>query len=398
MKELKVGVIGLGARGYDMLHHVIDFPIKVTAVCDLYEDRVERAADLINEKKGYVPMLKTTDYNELVSSEDVEVVMVFAAWEAHIPAAIAAMKKHKKAVAVEVGGAYSVDQCWELVKTYEETKVPIMMLENCCYGRRELLLLNMVQQGVLGEIVHCDGGYCHDLREEISGGIKNRHYRFRNYKNRNCDNYPTHELGPIARILDINRGNRMISLTSTASKAVGLHEYIKEKHADDEKLMNTVFTQGDVITTVIKCAHGETITLTLDTTLPRYYTRNFCVHGTKGFYDERNDSFAIEGEIPEENEWDWKSQWGNADKYAEKYEHPIWKKYLDDGVKEGHGGMDWLLLNDFFTCVAEGNPLPIDVYDMASWMAITPLSEKSVSLGGTAVEIPDFTSGKWHKE
>ena len=398
MKELNVGVIGLGMRGSDMLMHVINIPgVKVTALCDLYSDRIEKASDSIYNEKGYRPGLTTTDYNELIESDNVEVVMVFAAWEAHIPAAIASMK-NKKPVAVEVAGAYSIQQCWDLVKTYEETNTPIMMLENCCYGRTEMMLKNMINQGVFGTLVHFDGAYCHDLRREVSGGIKNRHYRLRNYKNRNCDNYPTHELGPIAQMLEINRGNRLLSLTSTASKGVGLKEYIKEKHSDDEYLCSLDFAQGDVITTTIKCAHGETITIVLDTTLPRYYTRNLCVHGTKALYDDRVEAFYIDGEVGVEHEWNFKGCWGNIEKYREKYEHPVWKKYLDEGVKSGHGGMDWLVLNAFFDSLRANAPMPIDVYDMATWMAITPLTEKSISLGSMPVEIPDFTNGKWHKE
>ena len=397
MKKLKIGIVGLGQRGYDVLENVLVEldNIEITALCDVYDDRIERASDHINQKCGYRPTLNTTDYKKLVDSNDVEAVMIFAAWEIHVPVAVYSMRK-KKAVGLEVGGAYSIEQCWELVKTYEETHTPIMMLENCCYGRCEMMLLNMIEKGLFGTIVHCDGAYGHDLREEVSQGIKNRHYRFRNYKNRNCENYPTHELGPIAQMLGINKGNRMVSLVSVASKGVGLHEYIMNKYSDDEKLVNTVFEQGDVITTIIKCAHGETITLTLDTTLPRYYTRNLCVHGTKAFYDERNNSFVFDGE--EHDEYDWKPNWGNGEKYAEQYDHPVWKEYLKQGVQKGHGGMDYLVVKDFVECVIEDKPMPIDVYDVASWMCVTPLSEKSIILGNKMVDIPDFTNGKWVRE
>jgi len=187
-------------------------------------------------------------------------------------------------------------------------------------------------------------------------------------------------------------------LTSTASKGVGLKEYIKQKHSDDEYLCSLDFAQGDVITTTIKCAHGETITIVLDTTLPRYYTRNLCVHGTKALYDDRVEALYIDGEVGVEHEWNFKDCWGNIEKYREKYEHPVWKKYLYEGVKSGHGGMDWLVLNAFFDSLRANAPMPIDVYDMATWMAITPLTEKSISLGSMPVEIPDFTNGKWHKE
>lgn len=394
MSKLKVGVIGLGSRGFNLLQEII-LPIdsiEVTAVCDSYEDRAKEGAKEVEKKYGRLPLC-TTDAYEIIHCEQVEAVVISCAWESHVPLAIAAMKAGK-AVGMEVGGAYSVQQCWDLVRAYEETKTPFMFLENCCYGRRELMVLNMVRQGIFGDIVACKGGYLHDLRDEVSEGEQNRHYRLRNYIHRNGENYPTHELGPIAKVLNINHGNRMLTLTSTASRAAGLHEYIKTHMPENESLLHTRFAQGDIVTTVIRCAGGETITLTLDTTLPRYYSRDFTVRGTKGMYEEVTDSIFFDEEHKDLH-FKWKEQWGNAKKYADQYEHPIWKQFLSDGVHGSHGGMDWLVFNAFFDSIIEKKPCPIDVYDAASWMCITALSEESIAMGGQPVAIPDFTNGAW---
>ncbi len=405
MKKIRVAMVGLGSRGYGVIVDnelmgllgdvILENPkAEVTAVCDVCEDRVKKAQELIKEKRGN-DAFGTTDYNDFLKRDDIDLIVVTSAWETHIPFAIAAMEAGIP-VAVEVAGAYSIDQCWELVKCYEKTKTPFTMLENCCYGDRELMIKNMVDQGVFGEVVHCDGGYMHDLREEIAFGKENRHYRLRNYARRNCENYPTHELGPIAKILNINNGNRMVSLTSTSSKAVGLHEYIMEKKPDDKNLVNMRFNQGDIVTTVIKCANGETIRLTLDTTLPRPYSRGFTIHGTKAIYEEANDSIFIESENPDPNQhFYWKDNWGNAEKYKEKYIHPIWKKYEEEGVQGTHGGMDYLLFDYIFDALIDNTPFYIDVYDAAAWMCISALSEKSIALGSAPVEIPDFTNGLW---
>ena len=397
MKNLNVGIVGLGMRGYWLMKDVILLMpgVKVTAVCDVYEDRNERAAKLTEEVCGHVPATET-DYKKLIARDDVDVVVVSCAWESHIKVAIDAMKAGKP-VGMEVGGSYSVKECWDLVDTYEETQTPFMFLENCCYGRRELMALNMVKQGLFGDIVHCRGGYMHDLREEVSEGEKNRHYRLRNYIHRNCENYPTHELGPIARILNINHGNRMLTLTSMASRSAGIQEYIKDRMSDDEKLMNTRFAQGDVVNTMIKCAGGETILLTLNTSLPRFYSRDFSVCGTKGMYEEENDTVFVDKKYTAEEEWDFKANWGNAKDYEKDYEHPIWQKFLNDGVQGGHGGMDWLVFEAFFESIRNGEPCPIDVYDAASWMCISALSEESIAMGGHPVAIPDFTNGEWIK-
>lgn len=391
---INIGLIGLGARGMGLLKmFLLHEKVEITAVCDTYEDRCEEAVKLIEEKRG-IKAFSSTNYKDILQ-EKVDAVILATAWNHHIDIAIEAMEKGIY-VGSEVGGAYSINQCYKLVEAYEKTGTPIMFLENCVYGREEMMVLNMVKKGVLGEIVHCEGGYLHDLRDEIADGKKNRHYRLKNYIHRNTENYPTHEIGPIARILDINHGNRMMTLTAMSSKARGLKEFIKENRAEDEELNKTVFKQGDIVTTLIQCARGETITLKLDTTLPRYYSRGFTVQGTKGMFMEENLSiFLDKNEEHKKNHFEWKKEWGNIEKFREEYEHPLWKKYLEEGVKEGHGGMDWLVFDDFVNCVINKTEVPIDVYDMVSWMSISVLAEESIALGGMPVAIPDFTNGEW---
>lgn len=395
MKDIKIGFIGLGGRGYGLLcGEVLGQGQQVTAVCDVYEDRGRSGADAV-EARGQARPAVYTDYKDVIKDEHVNTIIIATAWESHVEIALAAMYAGK-AVAMEVGGAYALQDCFNLVEAYEKTETPFMFLENCCFGRRELMVLNMVKQGLFGEVVHCAGGYQHDLRYEISFGKENRHYRLRNYLSRNCENYPTHDLGPIAKVLDINHGNRMLTLSSTASKAAGLRDYIRENKPEDTFLKNQTFAQGDVVTTVIKCARGETICLTLDTTLPRYYSRNFTVRGTKGMYEEVTDSVFLDRKEDRDHDFDWlKNCVGNAKGYEEEYDHPIWKKYIAEGIKGGHDGMDWLEFETFFRCLREDAPMPIDVYDAASWMAVTALSEMSIAKGGAVVEIPDFTGGKW---
>lgn len=390
---LKFGVIGLGGRGLNMMENLLRMDdIQVVAVCDLYADRAEQGGKTVEKMKGNKPLV-TLDYKDILKLAEVDAIAIFTSWESHISLAIESMNAGKMTT-MEVGGAYKLQDCWDLVDTYEKTKVPIMMLENCCYGEVELSVLNMVRQGVFGEIVHCNGGYMHDLRFEVANGNKNRHYRLRNYINRNCENYPTHELGPIAKVLDINRGNRLLSLTSTASKARGMHEYILKKKKDDAELLNTVFKQGDIVTTVIKCENGETITLVLDTTLPRTYSRGFTVRGTKGFYCEDNNSVFIDGK---HNIFDNKPSmlWNKAKKYIKKYRHDMWKMNSKDRRKAGHGGMDYYVLRAMVEAFKNDTLPPIDVYDTALWMSITALSETSINNNSTTVEVPDFTRGKY---
>lgn len=398
MENIRIGYIGLGGRGQWLLKDVVLAQRElVTAVCDSYADRAEEGARLVEAAGQKWPHVYT-DHRDVIADEAVNTVIIATAWEYHVEIAVAAMKAGK-AVAMEVGGSYTLEQCYELVRVYEETKAPFMFLENCCFGRREMMVLNMAEKGVLGEVVHCSGGYQHDLREEIAFGKENRHYRLRNYLSHNCDNYPTHDLGPIARVLHINHGNRMLTLSSTASKAAGLHAYVRENKPDDTFLNGQQFAQGDVVTTVIRCARGEAIVLTLDTTLPRYYSRGFTVRGTKGMYEETTDSVFLDCKEHKAHDYDWRLTCiNNAKEYEEEYDHPVWKQYIKDGVQGSHDGMDWLEFKLFFEALRNDAPMPVDVYDAASWMAVTALSEMSIARGGAVVDVPDFTFGKWHRE
>lgn len=392
MERLRLGVIGLGQRGKQLVDQVFvsHDAIQVTALCDLYQDRVDDAAKVFVDA-GFEEPFKTLDYKEVMSKDLVDCVVIAASWNQHIEMSIECLERGIPC-GCEIGGCETLEECFALVDAYERTKTPFMFMENCCYGRYELMVLNMVKQGVFGEVVHCSGGYHHDLRHEVSHGKERRHYRLNEYLARNCENYPTHEIGPIAKVLDINHGNRFVRLTSMASKAAGLHEYIKNNKADDTELVNATFAQGDIVTTTIMCERGETVVITLDTTLPRnFYSRGFTVRGTKAMYEEATQSVFIDNGEQRESR---KENLDNVSQFTDKYEHEIWKKYQSEGVKGSHGGMDYLVYSDFFDCVKNNKPMPIDVYDAAVWMCITPLSEKSIAAGGAVMEIPDFKNRK----
>ena len=390
MAEFRVGLIGVGSRGYGHLEGILTErdDVVVTWICDEYEDRVDKAINFCLEKKNW-KVSGTTDYRKLIEASDVDVVIVSSAWENHIPACIYAMECGKQ-VATEVGGAYALADCWNFVRTYERTGIQCFMLENCCYDRNEMMVMRMVRDGLFGTLVHAEGGYQHDLREEVGYAPTSKHYRLRNYQNRCCENYPTHELGPIAKILDINRGNRMMSLTSSASGAWGMNEYAMQHDDIDPSLRTYRFRQGDIVKTNILCSRGELISLTLDTTLPRPYSRNFTIRGTKGFFSEVCNGVYLDGYPHEGSEW-----YNNVLEFRKTWDHPVWHDFEINGIHGGHGGMDWLVFDAYFECLREGKYFPIDTYDAASWMAITPLSERSIAMGGSSVEIPDFTGGKW---
>lgn len=400
MKEkIRLGIIGLGQRGSILTDTVLACEeAEIIAVSDLYEDRRQQVAKYIFQKTDKKPV-EYSDYKDLLADENVTAVLICSSWDEHIKMAIEAMRAGK-ITAMEVGGAYDVEECWELVRAYEETGTPIMMMENCCFDRFELLSTALARKGKLGEIVHLHGAYSHDLRDEILGGYVKRHYRLDNYKKRNCENYPTHELGPIAKLIDINRGNKMLTVSSFASKGVGLEEFTKNEKNPDKSLIGTKFKQGDIITTVITCANGETITLTLDTTLPKYYSREFTVRGTKGLTNQEANMVFLEEAHDSHEFFEPHLLLGkylnNAEEYND-YLPEIWKEITPKEKELGHGGMDFLMFKAFFKAVLNEEEMPVDVYDAASWMCITALSEQSIVQGGQPQAVPDFTRGKWIK-
>lgn len=394
MKKIRLGIVGLGQRGSMMVDTFLAIPnVDITAICDVYQDRNEAAVKKIKNCRDN-EVFTYCDFNEFIKERKFDAVYIATSWEEHINQSIICMENNIP-VGMEVGGAYSIDDCWKLVDTYEKTHTPIMMLENCCYDRFETLITNLIRKGLFGEIIHCHGAYSHDLREEITGGNINRHYRLRNYINRNCENYPTHELGPLAKILHINNGNRFVSMVSFSSKARGLEEFTKDERCIDKSLVGTKFKQGDIISTIIKCENGETITLTLDTTLPGYYSRQIVIKGTKGCANQEANMVLIDSggaHMYETTETITKNL-NNATKYNE-YLPDYWKTITEEEKRLGHGGMDLYMVKTFIDCLINNKKMPIDVYDAAAWYSITPLSEKSIE-EGKILEVPDFTRGKY---
>ena len=318
--------------------------------------------------------------------------------------AVATMKAGKYA-GVEVSAANTIEECWDLVNTSEETGKPCMILENVCYRRDVMAVLNMVRQGLFGELIHLECGYQHDLRnvkfndgkQPYGGGVEfgekglsEAKWRTLHSVTRNGDLYPTHGVGPVAEYLNINRGNRFVSLTSTASKARGLHKYIVDQAGEDHPNAKVRFKLGDVITTVIQTAQGESIVVRHDTNLPRPYSLGFRVQGTDGLWMDLNDGIYVEGKSPAH-------QWEAAGSYLEQYDHPLWKRYAPQAEGAGHGGMDFFVGHAFVESVKRQAPTPLDAYDAAAWSAVTPLSEQSIASGGTSQLFPDFTRGRWIK-
>ena len=396
MDVIKFVVCGAGQRGELLTEQVLSKleGVKVSAVSDPYTDKAEKLCTKLSEN-GFDRPNVYSDYKEMFTKEKPDAVFIATSWSAHVEIALCAMEAGI-AVAMEVGGAYNEEECRELIATYERTKTPFMFMENCCFNKDELLATALVRKGVFGKPVYCHGAYSHDLREEIGYGNIRRLYRLHEYTTRNRDNYPTHDLGPIAKILGINRGNRMVSLSSRASGSFGLSEYVNN-NPELSEIHGREFKQGDVVETLITCENGELISLKLNTTLPTFYSREFTVQGTRGMYKAETNTVVVDD--MEDFSHD-KSLLANGNlinnaKNYEEYLPEMWKKVTPEIIEAGHGGCDVFEFEAFCEALREGREMPIDVYDAAAWMSISYLSEKSIALGGAPVEIPDFTSGAY---
>jgi predicted dehydrogenase len=399
-RKARLGFIGVGLRGTSLLGLVLyRKDTLVNAVCDINPEAAKNAQEMVREARGNVPDSYTDgpeDFRDLVTRDDLDAVIIATPWTWHAPMAVAAMKGGK-AVGVEVPAAVTVADCWDLVNTSEQTGKPCMLLENVCYRRDVMAVLNMVKKGMFGELIHCQCGYQHDLRGikfqpgvEFGPGAQGEAvWRTEHSIRRNGDIYPTHGVGPIAKYLDINYGNRFMTLTSMATKSRGLHDYIVKNGGEDHPHAKIKFALGDIVTTLIKCANGETVLVSHDTNLPRPYSLNFRVQGTKGLWMRDNGSIYLEGISPEPHSWE------PFEKYQQEYDHGLWKRYESDAEGAGHGGMDFFVVNAFIQSVIRNVPPPVDVYDAASWSVISALSERSIAMGSEPVPFPDFTRGKW---
>ncbi|MGI8951502.1 MAG: Gfo/Idh/MocA family protein [Chitinophagaceae bacterium] len=404
---VRLGMIAVGLRGQSHLEEMMKRKdVEIIAMADPDKNMMASAQKIIAQYNKKAPIEFTNgnyDYRNLLKRDDIDAVLIASPWEWHLPQSVDAMNAGKM-VGVEVCGAIKLQDCWDFVNTYEKTKVPIMIMENVCYRRDIMAVHNMVKKGMFGEILHLRGGYQHDLRGVLftdgvefgEKGFSEAKWRTQHYIDYNCENYPTHGLGPMSMMIDINRGNRLTKLSSIATKAKGLHRYIvnNPQGGADHPNAKIKFKQGDIVTTQIQTANGETILLTLDTCNPRPYNLGFRVQSTNGLWEEYASGAADTGFIYFEGKSKY-DKWENTKTYMDEYDHPLWKNYAQDAKQSGHGGMDFFVDNAFIECIKRNVEFPLDVYDLATWYSIHPLSEKSINEEGTLQNIPDFTKGKW---
>ncbi|MDE2781390.1 MAG: Gfo/Idh/MocA family oxidoreductase [Gemmatimonadota bacterium] len=389
--HVRIGYVGVGGMGTAHVRNLVRIDgCTVTAVCDVREAHAERAAAIIEEAGHPRPALYTngeTDFERLCAEADVDLVYTATPWRWHVPVCVAAMENGKHA-ATEVPAAYTLEDCWRLVETAERTGRHCAMMENVNYGRAELLCLNLVRQGLLGEILHAECGYLHDLRgikfADEGEGLWRRDHSW----TRNGNLYPTHGLGPVANCMDINRGDRFALLVSMSSPSRGLQEWAAANYPDGDPKRAETFALGDVNGSLIQTALGRTIYVAHDTNLPRPYDRINKVQGTRGIFQGYPDRVYIEGRSPSH-------RWEEAEAYQDEFEHPLWRALREASIGAGHGGMDFMEDYRLIKCLREGLPLDMNVYDAAALSAVCELSEISVANGSQPVEFPDFTRGKW---
>ena len=389
---VRVGFVGVGGMGSAHVQNYLNIEgLEIKAVCDIVPEKAARVQKWCREAGKPEPTAYTKgplDFKRLCETEDLDLVMTATPWEWHVPVLLAAMRNGKHAV-TEVPAAMSLDDCWEIVETAEKTGKHCQMMENCCYDRIELMTLNLVRQGVLGEVLHAEAGYLHDLRGVKFSSEGEGLWRRAWAQKLNGNLYPTHGLGPVAQCMNINRGDAFDLLVSFSSPTRGLHEYAVATFGPDSPQAREKFVLGDVNTSLIRTKLGKTIILIHDTNLPRPYNRINYVQGTKGLAHKWPDRIYVEGKAAKPDEWE------DFSKFAAEFDHPLWKAIASKGEGRGHGGMDYIEDYRLISSLREGEPLDQDVYDAAAWSAIVGASVKSVAKNGRPIEIPDFTRGLW---
>ena len=391
IERVRIGYVGVGERGSFHVESLLRIEgAEIRAVCDIVPEKVAAAQAKVKAAGQREPASYSRgerDFERMCDEQELDLVYNATPWEWHVPVCLAAMKAGKHA-ATEVPAAVTVDECWQLVEAAEKQQRHCVMMENCCYDRREMLTFVLAQRGLLGELLHGECGYLHDLRAIKFGRDSEGLWRRAHSVRRNGNLYPTHGLGPIAQCMNVNRGNRFDYVVSMSGNSRGLQLYAAEHLAADDPRRKETYKLGDVNTTLIRTVAGQTIFLSHDTNSPRPYSRIGMLQGTRGLIQGWPDRVYIDGRSK-------KDEWEPLKKYYKEFEHPLWtsKRVRDD--KRGHGGMDYLVNQRLIECLRRGWPTDQNVYDAAAWSAISGLSEQSVAEGSRPVPVPDFTRGRW---
>jgi predicted dehydrogenase len=391
IETVRVGYVGIGGQGSGHVENLLKIPgCRIAAVCDIRSQRTDWATQVITAAGHPAPAVYTRgprDFDRLCETEELDLVYNATPWEWHVPIMLAAMKNGKH-TATEVPAAMTIDDCWAMVESAEKHHKHCVLMENCNYDRMEMMVYNMVRQGVFGEILHAEGGYLHDLRAikfaDEGEGLWRRAWAAK----LNGNLYPTHGLGPIANCLDVNRGDRFDHLVSMSGPSRGLQDWAASHLPDNSPKRKERYVLGDVNTSLIKTARGKTIVVEHCTNLPRPYSRIHMVQGTKGLFQGYPSRVYIEGRGRLD-------QWQEASALLAEFEHPLWKEMAEAAQGAGHGGMDFIEDYRLIKCLREGKPTDMNVYDAASLSAVVHLSVESVRRKAAAVDFPDFTRGRW---
>ncbi|MBQ3342324.1 MAG: twin-arginine translocation signal domain-containing protein [Kiritimatiellae bacterium] len=397
LENVRVGVVGVGDRGSYAVRRLCTVPgVEVTALCDLVEERALKSQQWLKDKGFKMPRVFTgpEGYKRLCESGLCDVVHNNTDWSGHVPVSVYAMKCGLHAC-VEVPGCRTVDEGWEMVETSESTRRHCIMLENCCYGDDEMLVMNLARRGKLGVLIHGEGGYIHDGRWIVYGtGPNDIPWRLNEKRHRTGMPYPTHGLGPIALAMNINRGDRFDYLVSTGSASRGYQEFARQKYGEGSFLAKLPLECNDMNVTTIRTVKGRTIMLQQYGAGPHPYSRMNKLVGTGGVVGTYPLRVAFEKQLGAEAK-DWYSA-KELEEFRREWQHPLWKAAGDIArASGGHGGMDYLMDLRWVYCLQQGLPVDMDVYDLASWSAIVQLSEESTRNRSKSIDIPDFTRGAW---
>jgi len=390
-RKVRLAVLGMGGRGNSLLGNLLEMKddVEIRGVCDIHRERAEAAQARVVQAGFSRPQVYAGDediWKKLVERDDLDAVVIATYWEWHTPMAVHAMRMGKYA-AVEVPAAYTLDECWQLVDTHEQTGVPCMMLENWSMRSDNLAVLNMIRLGLLGQIVHCHCAHSHDCIDHwfFDSQTGNDRWSAKYLVEHNRDQYPSHQLGPVISWMDINCGDYFDYLTSTATDSVGINEYFATRFGPDHPNAKRKFAQGDIVTTTVRTKKGKSIIINYDMQLPRPYDNRWLIQGTRGLYNEQRDAVYLRGTSPEYHQWE------PFGPYHERYQH-AWTKEPELG---GHGGTDVRELRLFVQAVKNRTQTPLDVYDSVLMCVHGPLSEISIAQGSVPVKVPDFTRGRW---
>ena len=371
LERLNIGIVGAAGRGASFRSAFGAQEVaKIHAVCDVREDELEGAAERLGAEEKY------TDYEQMLEQSELDAVVIGTPMPFHAPQAIAVLSQNIHVLS-EVTAAVSLEEAQKLVHTATSSNAIYMMAENYTYTKSNVLVRELVRQGLFGEVYYGDGEYVHELKD------LNEITKWRRKWQTGIDGvtYCTHSLGPILQWMPNDRVARVCCEGSG-------HHYLDPR--------GDAYENQDSCVMMCKMVSGGLVKIRVDMLSERPHSMtNYQLQGTKGCYESarsRGEKHRIWlADISED-----RHTWMDLMDLEAEYMPELWRNPPEAALKAGHGGGDFFEVLDFVKSVTGEQACPIGIHEAMDMTLPGLVSQQSILQDGVWLDVPD--SRTWVKD